>query len=302
METNAEPENEVVVYKNLIVTSGIEPEIDVTEVYALAEKSKAIVDIDINDDEKMKEVAVVRKELVSYRRGIERDGKAMRDGFNKQAKAVIEIEKSVTGILTSEEERLKSFEKERKEQDLKKSREESLPQRKAMLATIIDGVELSDDEILSMDDSQFLTHVSERQIAFAEVQRIEKEKEEAEKQRKADEDARVAKAAEDAKAQAKADADAAIAKAKADADAQVAAAKAKADAEAQAKIDSEAKAKADAETKKKADEDAQAKLESEEKYQSWLKENQFNPETDVVKDTGLNVIMYRKIATFEREI
>ena len=43
-----------------------------------------------------------------------KDGKAMRDGFNKQAKAVIEIEKSVTSVLASEEERLKSFEKEQR--------------------------------------------------------------------------------------------------------------------------------------------------------------------------------------------
>ena len=301
MATNAES-NEIVVYKNLVVTSGITPEIDVTEVYALAEKSKAIKDIDINNDDVMKEVATVRKELVSYRRGIEKDGKAMRDGFNKQAKAVIEIEKSVTNILSSEEERLKSFEKERKEQDLKKSRLESLPQRKAMLATITDGVELSDDDILGMDDSEFLTYVSERQIAFAEVHRLEKEKEEAERKRKEDEDNRVkeaeARAKLEAEARVKAEADARIAeieaKAKAEADAREAEVKAKADAEAKEKADAEAKAKADAEAK--------AKLESEEKYQSWLKDNNFNPETDVIKDNGLSVVMYRKVATFEREI
>lgn len=302
METNANIGNEVVLYQNLVITSGITPEVDVTEVYALAEKSKAIVDIDINDDEKMKEVATVRKELVSYRRGIEKDGKAMRDGFNKQAKAVIEIEKSVTSVLASEEERLKSFEKARKEQDLKKARMESLPQRKSLLETMDDGIRLSDDDILRMDDSEFLTHVSERQIAFARFQQEAKAEEERIK-------ALEEKAKADAEARVKAEADAREAQIKAEADAKVAAVEAKAKAEAYAR-EAEIKAKADAETKAKAAEEyrvkaeaeAKAKFESEEKYQTWLKDNNFNPDTDVIKDTGLSVIMYRKVATFEREI
>lgn len=302
METNADTGNEVTLYKNLIITSGIEPEIDVTEVYALAEKSKAIVDIDINDDEKMKEVATVRKELVSYRRGIERDGKAMRDGFNKQAKAVIEIEKSVTDVLASEEERLKSFEKARKEQDLKKARMESLPQRKSLLETMDDGIRLSDDDILRMDDSEFLTHVSERQIAFARFQQEAKAEEERIK-------ALEEKAKADAEAKAKAEADARVAAAQAEAQAKIAEMEAKAKAEAEAreveikaKADADAKAKATEEYRVKAEAEAKAKFESEEKYQTWLKDNNFNSDTDIIKDTGLSVIMYRKVSVFEREI
>ena len=80
------------------------------------------------------------------------------------------------------------------------------------------------------------------------------------------------------------------------------AADAKVKADAQAKIDADIKAKADTEAQAKADAEAQSKLESEEKYQTWLKDNNFNPETDVIKDTGLNVVMYRKVAAFEREI
>lgn len=302
MEKNAESGNKIEVYKNLVITSGINPEVDVTEVYALAEKSRAIVDIDINDDEKMKEVATVRKELVSYRRGIERDIKVAGADLKKKYKALNEIGNSVIDILSSEEERLKSSEKEKKEQDIKKAREESLPQRKAMLDTITDGVVLTDDEILRMDDSEFLTHVSERQIAFAEVQKVKDAEKEAETKRKEDEEVRIKQAEAQAKLDAENKAKDEISKVKADADAQVAAVEAKVKADAQAKIDADVKVKEDAEAKVKADAEAQSKLESEENYQAWLKANNFNPETDKIKDTGLSVIMYREVATFVREI
>lgn len=79
-------------------------------------------------------------------------------------------------------------------------------------------------------------------------------------------------------------------------------AKAEAEAEAQKKEDERlAKEKAEKEAAEAAERKAaeeKALKEAEEDYQNWLKENNFNPDTDIIE----NNIMYRKVAIYTKNI
>lgn len=303
------PDVAIAQFEGHLKKAEIVPEIDITELHALAEKAKALVDIDIMDDVKMKEVAVVRKELVSYRRKIQNDGLAARDGYNKASKAIKRVEDTLLSIIGADEERLKEFERQRKEKDTKEERLKTLPQRQLLLKGIGDDVVIANDEILLMDDATFLNYVTERQAAKMEADAFAEQARKAEEERKAGEEQRIKEAEERARIEAEN-------KAKAEAEAKEKEAQAKAQAELDAKEDEIRKMKqeqadkeAEAERQRLAEEarleaeaEAQAKMEAEVDFQEWLQENGYNPETDIIQDQGLEVVLYRKVAVYSKEI
>lgn len=267
------PELAIQEFEAHLIKAEIVPEIDITELHALATKAKALTDIDITDDAKMKEVAIVRKELVSARRKIEADGLAARDSYNKTAKAIKQVQDTLVSIIAEDEDRLKEFERQRKEKDIREERLKTLPQRKLLLKGIGGNVEITDDEILLMDDATFLNYVTERQTAKMEADTFAEQARLAEEERKAGEAQRI-KDAED---------------------------NARAEAEAKVKAEQEAKHQAE-EARVKAAAEEKARLESKKKFQDWLTESGYNSETDKVEDEGLEVVIYRKVAVYSKEI
>ena len=299
---NLTPETAIKEFESHLIKAEIVPEIDITELHNLSLKAQALVNVDINDDGQMKEVANVRKELVSARRKIESDGLAARDSYNKTAKAIKQVQDTLVSIISADEERLKGYEKERKEKDIREERMKTLPQRQLLLRGIGDNVEISDDEILAMDDAQFLNYVTERQTAKAEADAFAEQARQAEIARQEAEAQRIKEAEERARIEAenriKAEAEAkAQAEIKAKQDEIDRIKKEQADAEAKAKAELLAEqARLDAEMR------AKEKMEAEAKYQQWMSDNNYNPETDILNDVGLEVVMYRKVAIYSKEI
>ena len=303
------PEVAISHFETHLKKAEIAPEMDITELYTLAQKAKALVDIDITDDAKMKEVASVRKELVSARRKIQADGLSARDYYTKTAKGIKQVEDVLIGIISEDEDRLKEFERQRKEKDIKEERLKSLPQRQLLLTSIGDGVEVSDDEILLMDDATFLNYVTNRQVAKAEAEAFAEEARQAEQARQEAEKQRIAEAEERARLEAENKAKAEAEARQREADAEIARLK----AEAEAKEIARQKEIADAAYRKKQEEEqvaaqikaeavAKEKMEAEAKYQQWLCDNNYNPETDIIQDMGIDVVMYRKVAVYSKEI
>jgi hypothetical protein len=309
MNRELTPELAIVEFEAHLKKAEITPEIDITHLQALASKAQALVNIDITDDTVMKEVASVRKELVSERRKIQADGKSARDEHTKVNKAIKSVEDFLVGILEADEERLKEYERQRKEMDIKEERQATLPQRKQLLATIGDSVEISDDEILLMDDATFLNYFTERQLCKAEAEAFEEEARQAEANRKAAEEQRIKDAEEKAKAEAearlKAEAEAEANRIEQERQAEIKAKQDEIDRIKREQAEAEARAKAELEAEQarlQAEAEAKARLEAETKYQNWLTENNFDPATDIVQDTGLDIVMYRKVAVYSKEI
>jgi hypothetical protein len=303
------PELAIVQFEEHLKKAEIVPEIDITELHTLAEKAGALVDVDINDEVQMSAVVATRKELVSTRRKIQIDGKSARDEHTRVNKAIKRVEDFLIGILGDDEARLKEFERQRKEKDEKEKRLETLPQRKQLLSSIGDDVVVSDDEILLMDDAVFLNYVTERQSTKAEADKWAEEARQAEEARKNAEAQRVKEAEERAREKAEAEA-------KARAEAEVKAAELKQmealrvkqdeiDRMNREKAEAEARVQAEAETevaRQKAEAEEKSKLEAEANYQTWLRDNNFDPTTDKLDDTGLEIVLYRKVAIYSKEI
>ncbi len=312
METKTiTPELAITEFGAHLVKAEIVPEINITDLHALADKAKALVDIDITDDAKMKEVAIVRKELVSARRKIESDGKLARDEHTKINKAILQVQNVLVGILEEDEDRLKEFERQRKEKDMREERLKTLPQRLLLLLLkdIGDTVVVTEDAILDMDDATFLNYVTERQTAKMEADAFAEQARLAEEARKEQEAQRI-KEAEDrvrleteqkAKVEQEAKDNEATAKAKAEIDAKEAEiARMK---QEQADRDAEVEHTRLAEVARvEAETQAKEKLESEAKFQQWLVDNKFDAGTDVLDGGGVDVYMYRLVAVYSKEI
>jgi chromosome segregation ATPase len=302
MKQQLTPELAIVEFEAHLKKAEIVPEINITHLQTLATKAQALVDVDITDNMVMKEVATVRKELVSERRKIQADGKSARDEHTKINKAIKQVEDFLVGILGEDEERLKEYERQRKEMDIKEERQKTLPQRKQLLAGIGDDVEITDDEILLMDDATFLNYVTDRQSAKVEADRFEEEARQAEEARKEAEAQRI----KDAEEKARLDAEERVrreaeekhqAEMKAKQDEIDRINKEKADEEDRIKAEKEAE-----EARLKDEADAKAKMEAEADYQKWLKDHDYDPATDKIEDTGIDVVMYRKVAVYSKEI
>jgi len=164
----------------------------------LAEKSRAIVVKDITDKEAVEVAKRQRLELRGARVAIEKTGKDMRDDANKFAKAVIAKEKELIAIIKPEEERLKDIEEQAKNYEEAERRNAELPKKKEVLNSL--GAEMSDEEILALDDFAFDARINAikaelldkqreeleaKERAIKEVEEEKKREEEAEKRAKA---------------------------------------------------------------------------------------------------------------------
>jgi hypothetical protein len=178
--------------QEVISKSGIELELDITELHNLAEQSKTITSV---SDENFKEV---KKSLANKRKEISEGFMDARREFNRMSKGVIEVQNTLLDIFRPEENRLLALDKEEKARLIKEARLESLPRRKERIAAIGGEVILPeewmgtfDEYLLEMEDADFEIYVVQRQGEKNEADRLAlaAQKEEMEAKAKAAQDA-----------------------------------------------------------------------------------------------------------------
>lgn len=311
--------------EDVITKSGVAFEIDITELFSLAERGKAIKDVtDPN-------FALVKKEMQQKRKYVTEYFEEARKEFNALSKGVIQVQNLVLAEFTPEEDRLIAMDKTEKERLLKEARLEALPAKRERITTA--GISFTDEEILAMDDADFEIEYNVRLGAKLEADRIadqqrrdaeqaEIDRQKAEIQAQKDEAERIEAArAEERERAAEA---LRIAKETAEREAQESAERVKREAqeaidrverekkeaedrrfaedeERALKLEREAKEKADAEIEaKRTAAEAEAKQEADKKYQAFLAKNKFNPETDIIKHDADDMMrIYRFVAEFK---
>jgi len=159
--------------QDVIETSGVVFELDITELFSLSERGKAITSV---DDENF---VTVKKEMQQKRKYVTEYFEAARKGFNAKAKGVIDIQKLVLAEFTPQEDRLVAMDKAEKERVVKEARLEALPRRKERLDAIGGEVILPeewmgtfDDYLLEMEDADFEIYVVQRQGEKNEADRL----------------------------------------------------------------------------------------------------------------------------------
>lgn len=293
-------------FQELAAISPNPPEIDITDLHNLAEKAKAIVEIDIHNAEQMLEVTTVRKELAEARKSTVEFTEAARERSYTIYKGVLEIKNTLLEIITPEEDRLKAAEKELKEFTIMESRREGLADKLEKLQVLAEGFSgfqiPSEEDILKQDDATFLIWVTEQQslknaqkeaeLAAAQA-KLDAERAEADRIEKAREEER--RLAEERVEQEKANAAAEVARIKAEAEA--------AEAERLQAIEDAKAAEEERVAKEKEEaEKAQAELEANKRFQAWLKKHSYSEENGsmMLKDEGNCFVLYKFVDKFDK--
>lgn len=134
----------------------------IAELNALAKKAEAIETIDIEDKDQVKLVHDTRMELVHSRTSIEKIATMLRETPKKLREAISGKEAELIGIISTQEDRLEKLENDAKDAAEKKKRLAKLPERKGRLAAIEDGVEVTDEYLLTLDANQFEAYLNKR--------------------------------------------------------------------------------------------------------------------------------------------
>lgn len=255
----------------------------IAELREMATKFEGLTINGIDDAEGYKAVKAARKELGDMRILITKTGKAAREEARRYANSVIEQEKQYLGVITPTEDALKAKIEAVDDEKARNERMILLPARKTMLSEI--QVEMTDEEILNLDEKQFSELYTSKKMAFLESQ--EALRKEAEMREKHEEE--VKRASEEAAKRATEEAER---KAKEELE--------RVEREKQAEIDRlnrEEEARKKAEADKVAQE--QADLERAEKnrrYKKWASEIGVNLEAgDKIERIGETFIAYKKI-------
>lgn len=259
----------------------------------LAESQHLVISsINLEDKAQLETVKRARLNLRTARVQIEKTGKAMRDGANAYAKAVIAREKELIGIIEPEEDRLADIEKQAAELAEKKLREAQLPERRARL----EGAGLapiSDEILLTMTSIQFETNVNqliaEKNEAEAKARQAEqdakqaeleaKEAEIKERERALEEESRAKEREEKARQEERE----------------------RIEREAKEKEEREAKAE---EARKKEEAEQTAKRERADRYKAFRASHGWTEETtndfyEKVDDANTKVTLYKKVGEFD---
>lgn len=298
----------VEIVNKLANTSGNVFEFDVTELYTLAEKSKAITSF---EDANFKEV---KRDMIKKRNYIKDYCLSARRDIKKVAEGVSDVEKTLYDIFLPEERRLDEIAEKEKEKKLREERLAVLPERRAKLATIDESINPDDDFLLAMDSTQFAEYVNDCVATKNENARLEIEREQA--RIRAEQDAierekeaqiRDKKAREEAQAEAerqlkiaKEEAELRVQREKEDGERKVKEERERIEQEAKDKAEQEIKERAELEAKEKADKEA---LEKKKKYQKWLADGGYTEDKKSdyhFTDNGVEIRMYKLVSVFKK--
>ncbi len=125
----------------------------------------------------LQSIVEMRKKLVKTRGEIQKFGKSLRDEANAFNKKVLTKEHELLEIIEPEEERLKKIEADIEEKAIREARRKALPIRQDALKAIGDGVEVSDDTLLGMNDEQFIEYRNTRVDGKEIAERIKADRE-----------------------------------------------------------------------------------------------------------------------------
>ena len=268
---------------------------------------KEVETLDITDLELVRET---HKKFVKIRTTIKKQEKEMVDEANDFRNRVFSKRNEYLEITEPVEEKLKGIMEAEEARLIMEARKELLPMKKAQLGTL-QVAQPTDEEILAMDDTQWVEFYnqkfSEHTTKIENAKKAEQEaKERIEREAKIKADAEAKAEIEKAELLKKAEEDKIKAVEQAKKEAELKALKDKQEAEEKIRLEKLAeenrlkKEKEEIEAKEKADKEAQAKMEADKKYQNFLKENNYNEETDVLDIVGNKVKLYRLINTFNK--
>lgn len=150
----------------------------VEKLQAVVAATAKITATDLSDETQLMLVHDTRISLRDARVTIEKQGKEMRAEALKYQKDVITREKELLAIITPEETRLKEIEEQANTIKERKAREALLPMRKEQLAPFGETT-LSDENILDMNNDDFVAYLVQRQIEKNEDDRLAIEAEKA---------------------------------------------------------------------------------------------------------------------------
>lgn len=282
-EINQTPETLV---KELAIVSGNTFEIDVTDLSQLAAKAAAITEV---GDPNFKEV---KSDMVAKRNYIKEYCLAARRDIKKVAAGVSDIEGMLYDIFVPEENRLIEISKVAKEKKILEERKLALPRWKEELAEIGDGVEITDEELLKMDDTAYVAYKNARTTAKLDADKAEieetKRKQEEEQKRldwEAGAQEREKKAREEERVKMEAEK------------------KAEEEQKEKDRIAAEEAEKARIAAEEKAKEEAKAKQEADARYQEWLASigcNDNTKESFHFIDDGETIKAYRLVDVFKK--
>lgn len=252
-----------------------------------------------------------KKTLQSARTNLTKDLKAEREGALAYQKGIIAIEKDMLAIIEPVESELDEKIKAIEDAEKRAARVAILPDRKEKLKSI--ELEMTDGEILDMDDKVFAQFFTDKKMAYLEAQNEKARKIEEDRRREEDEkrhQEEIKKASEQAAANAKKEAEEKAEREKKEA---VQREKDKAERAKQKLIDEQAQKERDriaAEEKAERDKQAQIakekaeaeKLEKTKKYQKFLADNGCTKETEsefYIKKEETKVVLYKKVGEFK---
>jgi len=266
----------------------------VAELETIANKAKKLTVSDLHNTSEVAIVKEKRIELGKVRRSIEETGKALRSDAIVFQKEVLKRERELILIISPEEDRLKQIETDSKKLLIREDREKLLPERCEKFR--VAGLEVGDNDLLEMDDNDFVVFYNEKLSEKLEDDRIKAEEEKAEEEEKKNKKERLAQDKID-KAQDKIDEEKRkIEQDKRDIEHEKELIKVKEQAIEDEKI-------AKIEEKKRAEKEAKEKKKQEDKnklYQDFLKKNKYNETTDRIKETEDEYILYRVVARFKK--
>ncbi len=147
----------------------------VMEIQKVVDDGRSITISDFSNKLQVKAVRDQRIKLKEIRVSIAKQGKMYRQKAIDFQKAVIGKEKELIALVEPEEVRLEGLEDKAVAFEEKEKRKELLPKRKDRLASINDGIEISDDEILDMDSTAFEGYCNKRFADKNEKDRVELE-------------------------------------------------------------------------------------------------------------------------------
>lgn len=169
-----------------------DPSIDELQKIVLA--TSQITAEDLSDDTQLAVVKETRIQLRDARVAIQKKGKSMREDALKYQKNVITREKELIAIIEPEEIRLSEIEEKASQIRVRGAREALLPMRQEQLVPYAGMIQISNDDILDMDNDQFVSYLVDLQSKKNEKDRADIEAQKAQ----IAEDARIAQIKKDA--------------------------------------------------------------------------------------------------------
>lgn len=271
------------VNKAIVILDEIKGETIDEKLVNIGKKFKDLKIKDIKDEENYKIVHSALLDMQKVRVAIQKIGKRWRDNLTAQNRKELAYEKELLTFFLEIETNLKEEKNKIDEKKKQIERKKLLPMRKELLKGIEQNI--NDNTLLSMNEDEFSNFYDDLKIKFDEQKEKEKEAIEIEKQRQ--------KEIKEVEEKAEKEKDEALKRQKIEMEKE-------AEAEKQRLIDEQKQKEKEAEAEKnrirlKELEDEKVR-EKNKKFIDWKKENNYNQETDLIKQNGNEFILYRKIS------